>query len=95
MVSVSGQWGTSVILFGFTSASAYKPIEVIEGYRDNRNKYNNQDRVKAGNPNPYQLIQDKNTKCYYSNRQTEGKGNPFYDINLFAMEKYQCPGEAG
>lgn len=75
-----------------TRRSLFKPLEVVEHYRYNGNKNNNQERVKAGNSNPEQYVQSKNAKSYYGNRQAEGKSNPFYDIYL--VEEDECPGKA-
>ncbi len=68
-------------------------IEIVDYYRHDSNNQDNQHRVKPGNPNPDELIQDKDAKCHYSDRQTERKGDPFHDIYL--PEEDQCPGKAG
>ncbi len=70
-----------------------QPIEKVDYYRHNSNNQDNQHRVKPGNPNPDELIQDKDAKCHYSDRQTERNGDPFQDIYL--PEEDQCPGKAG
>ncbi len=64
----------------------------MEHHRYNGNNDNNQERIKPGNCDSQQYIQGKNAKCHHHNRQTEGKGNPFYEIYL--LEEDESPGKA-
>ena len=83
----------STLLIGHNNlASTSQPIEVVGCYRHNSNNQNNQHRVKSGNPNPDELIQDKDAKRHHSDRQAKRKGTPFQDVYL--PEEDQCPGKA-